>query len=84
MYKSSVVSVCLSVGMYMSVTGSLAVRPQPGHTPHLLPTFAIYVRRLVLSWPSCDSQQPGDLHGHLSAGLRLVAEVQLGIYLEEI
>jgi len=25
------------------VTGSLAVRPQSGHTPHLLPTFAICV-----------------------------------------
>jgi len=31
------------------VTGSLAVRPQPGHTPHLLPTFAVvfYIWYLV-------------------------------------
>jgi len=34
------------------VTGSLAVRPQPGHTPHLLPTFAISVLYLVLCWRS--------------------------------
>jgi len=31
------------------VTGSLAVRPQPGHTPHLLSTFAICVLYLALA-----------------------------------
>ena len=35
--------------LYSFVTGSLAVRPQPGHTPHLLPTFAISVLYLALA-----------------------------------
>ena len=34
------------------VTGSLPVRPQPGHTPHLLPTFAISVLYLAICWRS--------------------------------
>jgi len=34
------------------VTGSLAVQPQPGHTPHLLSTFAICVLYLALCWRS--------------------------------
>jgi len=37
-----------------------------------------------LAGPAALVNTSGDLHGHLSAGLRLVAEVQLGIYLEEI
>jgi len=44
--------VYVRVRVCVFVTGSLAVRPQPGHTPHWLPTFAISVLYLVPCWRS--------------------------------
>jgi len=35
--------------VHRTVTGSLAVRSQSGHTPHLLSTFAICVLPLALA-----------------------------------